>query len=292
MSVTLNGVTYADADFAGRGYIVTITAGTGASLQRWNAMWVDGLADITAGKVAAEAAQALAETARTGAEGAKAAALAAQTAAEAAQTAAEAAGDRFLAPAGSAPTTRDDATALVAGDVYLNTTSSTVFVWDGSVWVASAIDPTQYLALSGGTMTGNLDMGGFGLTVDAVTVSGNITGTGTEELSTLTVKDVSGKHSAVGATASAVSFDVSAFASLSFEPTAALTVSFTNWPASGLAAVAIEVTGGGDHTLTWTGVTWDGGTAPTLATTTGADVLVFWTRDGGTTIRGSQQWTT
>jgi hypothetical protein len=44
-SVTLNGKTYDSADFAGRGYKTTVTAGTGESLERWQAAFVDALAD-------------------------------------------------------------------------------------------------------------------------------------------------------------------------------------------------------------------------------------------------------
>ncbi len=68
--------------------------------------------------------------------------------------------------------------------------------------------------------------------------------------------------------------------------TEATTVSFTNIP-SGFAGAVLEVTNGGAFTITWPGaVKWTGGTAPTM-TTSGVDVLVFTTDDGGTTIRGA-----
>jgi len=49
----------------------------------------------------------------------------------------------------------------------------------------------------------------------------------------------------------------------------------------------LELTNGGLGTQTWfTGTKWPGGTAPTLASA-GVDILVFITRDGGTTWRGN-----
>jgi hypothetical protein len=48
----------------------------------------------------------------------------------------------------------------------------------------------------------------------------------------------------------------------------------------------LELTNGGSAAITWpTAVRWPGGTAPTL-TTSGIDVLVFITDDGGTNWRG------
>jgi len=64
-------------------------------------------------------------------------------------------------------------------------------------------------------------------------------------------------------------------------------VSFSNWPASGKVEwCEVELTNGGAHDITWPGaVTWDGGSAPTLQSS-GVDVLTFYSRDGGSTIRG------
>lgn len=67
-----------------------------------------------------------------------------------------------------------------------------------------------------------------------------------------------------------------------------LTWVFSN-PASfgGLDGFVLELTNGGTGTQTWpASVRWPNGAVPTL-TTAGTDVLVFITRDGGTTWRGS-----
>ncbi|CCG07646.1 carbohydrate-binding protein [Pararhodospirillum photometricum] len=93
-------------------------------------------------------------------------------------------------------------------------------------------------------------------------------------------------HQALGARASAVVFNVAQAASFSLTPTANITVSFSGWSASGLHMVQVELIGGGDRVLTWTGVTWEGGTPPALSTGSGVDTLLFWSRDGGATVYG------
>jgi hypothetical protein len=67
----------------------------------------------------------------------------------------------------------------------------------------------------------------------------------------------------------------------------ATTFTFSNPLASPNACgFILELTNGGSATITWpTAVRWPGGTAPTL-TTSGVDVLVFVTDDGGTNWRG------
>ena len=44
---------------------------------------------------------------------------------------------RFLDPKASEPTTRDDESALVAGDIFYNTTDDITYQWSGSAWVSS-----------------------------------------------------------------------------------------------------------------------------------------------------------
>ena len=66
-----------------------------------------------------------------------------------------------------------------------------------------------------------------------------------------------------------------------------LTLTFSNPIASGDAtSFVLELTNGGAYTLTFpASVDWEGGTAPTL-TAAGIDILVFYTRDGGTIWHG------
>jgi hypothetical protein len=69
--------------------------------------------------------------------------------------------------------------------------------------------------------------------------------------------------------------------------TGGTTISFTGWTSAKAEFVVLELTNGGSASIAWpSGVRWDGGTAPTLRVT-GVDVLVFYSRDNGTTIRGA-----
>ncbi len=65
------------------------------------------------------------------------------------------------------------------------------------------------------------------------------------------------------------------------------TLTVSNIPATGTSiSFVIELTNAGAFTLTWfSGVKWAGGTAPTL-TSSGKDVLGFYTHDAGTTWNG------
>lgn len=71
------------------------------------------------------------------------------------------------------------------------------------------------------------------------------------------------------------------------EVSGSATFVFANPPANTVAAgLILELTNGGNYTVTWpASIDWPGGTAPTL-TSDGVDVLVFITDDGGTIWRG------
>jgi hypothetical protein len=70
--------------------------------------------------------------------------------------------------------------------------------------------------------------------------------------------------------------------------TATTTLSFSNTPTSGKAKyVSLEIINGGAFTVTWpTNTRWPGGIAPTL-TTSGTDMVVFYTDDGGSNYRAA-----
>jgi hypothetical protein len=59
-------------------------------------------------------------------------------------------------------------------------------------------------------------------------------------------------------------------------------------PASGASSFTLEVTAGGADALAWpASVAWSGGAAPNAPEAGAASVYMFFTRDGGTTYRGS-----
>jgi len=59
------------------------------------------------------------------------------------------------------------------------------------------------------------------------------------------------------------------------------------WGSTGdVYMISLHLTNGGAFTITWPGsVVWDGAVAPTLKSS-GTDIIVLWTRDGGTTVYG------
>jgi hypothetical protein len=63
--------------------------------------------------------------------------------------------DRYLGSKTSAPSVDNDGNTLLVGALYWNSTASTMNVWTGSAWV-NPNPATGYLALTGGTMTGNI----------------------------------------------------------------------------------------------------------------------------------------
>ena len=85
-----------------------------------------------------------ASTSATNAATSATAASNAQTAAETAQAAAEAAADNFddtyLGAKASDPTVDNDGDALTSGDLYFNTTSNELKVYNGSSWQVAAVD--------------------------------------------------------------------------------------------------------------------------------------------------------
>ena len=102
--------------------------------------------------------------------------------------------------------------------------------------------------------------------------------------------DVNGGAASNVTTVSASAVDCSAGNYFTKTASGALTWTFTNVPASRSFAFALALTNGGSGTQTWpVAVVWNGGTAPTLQTS-GTDILVFITSDGGTTWRGVRAW--
>ena len=88
-----------------------------------------------------------AATSATNAATSATAADTAKTAAQAAQTAAEAAADNFddtyLGAKASDPTVDNDGDALTTGDLYFNTGSNELKVYNGSSWQVAAVDATS-----------------------------------------------------------------------------------------------------------------------------------------------------
>ena len=111
-------------------------------------------------------------------------AAAAVTAAENARDATLAAYDNFddrylgVFITSNEPTLDNDGDALVAGALYFNSTDGAMKVYTGSAWVAAYVSGTGFLALSGGTMTGNIALSTANITgTGNVNITGSVTAT-------------------------------------------------------------------------------------------------------------------
>ena len=161
------------------------TAETNAETAETNAEAAQAAAE--GARDAALTAETNAETAETNAEAAQTAAEAARDAALAAQAAAEFAADNFddkyLGPHASDPTLDNDGGPLAVGNLYWNTSSSALKVYDGSAWqtytaaeglTALVDDPAPALggdlSLNGNVITGleiGEDVQAYSLNLDA-----------------------------------------------------------------------------------------------------------------------------
>jgi len=117
-------------------------------------------------------------------------ASAAQTAAEGARDSALAAfdsfDDRYLGVFSTAPTADNDGDSLAAGMLFFDSTASAMKVYTGSAWVAAYISGSDYLPLTGGTLTGAItfastqtfdgrDVSAMGSKLDAIEASADVT---------------------------------------------------------------------------------------------------------------------
>jgi len=69
--------------------------------------------------------------------------------------------DRYLGVFTTAlePVVDNDGNALLAGSLYFNSTDGAMKVYTGSAWVAAYVSGSGFLAITGGTMTGDINFG-------------------------------------------------------------------------------------------------------------------------------------
>lgn len=122
-------------------------------------LYVDGiLGSATAAATSAAAAAVSASNAATSETNAGNSASAASGSASAAAASYDAFDDRYLGSKTSNPALDNDGNALLTGALYFNSTSSEMRVYGGAAWVATYLPASGYLALSGGTMTGVINL--------------------------------------------------------------------------------------------------------------------------------------
>ena len=154
------------------------------------------------------------------------------------------------------------------------------------------------------TTNGNTTIRGNGTGTVAISDNTAITGTFTasgiqtlaaaiagadNEVGRINLKDYGVVTIAIGSTVGGTQYiDLTSGNSVSATvDTSANTFTFSNPTASDeFCGFSLVLTNGGSQTVNWPGaVDWEGGTAPTL-TSSGVDILVFFTIDGGTIWHG------
>ena len=173
-------------------------------------------------------------------------------------------------------------TVLAQGELGAETDTSKIKIGDGStVW-----NSLGYLIDAGGYITATSTNTLSNKTLAATTLSGQLTGAD-QTVSAINLKDYGEITNALGNTTGAKTIDLTAGNSVTATTTGATTWTFSNPTASDkLCSFSIKLVNGGAFAQTWpASVDWPAATAPTL-TTSGTDVLVFTTCDGGTTWYG------
>ena len=291
---------------------------TNTDAAKW-ALIVDAASATTSQTAAANSATAAASSATTAGNSATAAGNSATAAASSATTSgnsATAAGNSATAAASSATSaasslstfqsqyhgaaSSDPSSNLSTGDLYFNTSSNTLKVYNGSAWVAAAFDTSGALlaannlsdVASAATALGNL-----GVTAIAAELNyNNITTLGLSEASKTVTADANGvitldngfseEYAAVTSSSNAVSINLRTANNFSHTLTENTTISFANPAASGkVSAFTLKVIQASSaKSITWhSSIKWAGDEAPTLSTGNGnVDVFTGYTVDGGT----------
>ncbi len=131
-----------------------------ASTSETNSAASAATATTKAGEASTSASNAAtsASNASTSETNAAASATAAQTAQTAAEAALDAFDDNYLGAKASDPTVDNDGDALTSGDLYFNTTSNELKVWNGTNWIAITIPTITAVSSQTNTATDYLDI--------------------------------------------------------------------------------------------------------------------------------------
>jgi len=291
---------------------------TNTDAAKW-ALIVDAASATTSQTAAAASATAAANSATASASSATTSgnsATAAASSATAAASSATAAGSSATAAASSATSaasslstfqsqyhgaaSSDPSSNLSTGDLYFNTSSNTLKVYNGSAWVAAAFDTSGALVAANNlsdVASAATALTNLGVTATAAEVNYNdITTLGLSEASKTVTADANGvitldngfseEYAAVTSSSNAVSINLRTANNFSHTLTENTTISFANPAASGkVSAFTLKVIQASSaKSITWhSSIKWAGDTAPTLSTGNGeVDVFTGYTVDGGT----------
>ena len=186
------------------------------------------------------------------------------------------------------------ASSLTDGGVLLGSGTGAITAMaalaDGEMIVGDGT--TDPVAESGATLRTSIGLGTFAVenvnAIPAQTLAGAVTGAD-QTVSAINLKDYGEVTNAIGSTGGGTQdIDLTLGNNVvATVDTSANTFTFSSPTASDeLCGFTLFLTNGGSQTVNWPGtVDWAGGTAPTL-TTSGIDILVFITTDGGTIWHG------
>ena len=268
------------------------------------------LGSATSAATSASTATTQASNSATSASAAASSATSAASSATAAAASYDTFDDRFLGAKSSDPSADNDGDALATGALYFNSSSNAMKVYTGSAWAAVAptatslslsqisdlhADLDSFLATpsSANLISAVTDETGTGAlvfgtapTITGMTLAGAVTGAD-QTVSAINLKDYGEVTNALGSVSGSTTIDLTAGNSVTATAGGAISWTFSNPTASDeLCGFVLKLVNGGSATQTWPGsVDWPAATAPTL-TTSGTDVLVFITCDGGTTWYG------
>jgi hypothetical protein len=175
---------------------------------------------------------------------------------------------------------------VTSGTSGISGTSGTSFygVTSGTGGSAGTSGTSGFLTLTGTTDNGILTLNGAqpNASVEAnLRFDGSLL-TVTGAVSPTTYRET---YSDLGTGGGTFSIDLSTANNFRRTVNANGTVTMTNPPSGKAFGFTIALTNGGGYTLTWTSVKWPGGAQPTL-TTSGTDIIVIYTYDGGSTYYG------
>lgn len=216
----------------------------------------------------------------TSAATAQTAAETAQAAAETAQAAAELAADNFddtyLGAKASDPTVDNDGDALTSGDLYFNTTSNELKVYNGSAWQVAAVSAAGLLAASNNlsdvasAATARTNLGvAIGTDVQAFDADNAVT----DAAQTFTVS-----QRGTITTDNDLSFDLNATNNFKCTPSGSGTLTFTNHTAGQSGNILLINTGG--HAISLAATTKGDANLATTISTAGTYWLSYY--DDGT----------